>query len=288
MKKMNNEDLLLRYKNNNYKLIVSDYNQGFIKVSMKNVDTDKITEITIDGVELVIPSPPTPNCALLIEDQDLIEVLKINNIIYNHYALFGQFNINELYKFDKKGVKAFIDKYASPITYRNDKGNSKKEIVKQIRKDSREVLNNPSLKDSMKNHCIEKIDFLFSILDNKNMKDSFAVFGDDEGSYIFKIYPYMKKIEHQFNVIPEYSYSVKDDFFGSLEDGSEIIQIQKNTHYWLLEELNNDFPNFDNKNGIKKYFQYCQDRGIYKNADFSKYKDIISLIKNANNENLER
>ena len=56
---------------------------------MNNPKSKKIKDITIDGVDLVVPTPPTPNCAMVVNDKELMAILEKNNIIDNHYAIFG-------------------------------------------------------------------------------------------------------------------------------------------------------------------------------------------------------
>lgn len=274
---------LLRYKNTDYELLVGEYKNGFIKVSMNNPKSKKIKDITIDGVDLVVPTPPTPNCAMVVDDKELMVILEKNNIIDNHYAIFGQFNINKLYEYDPSGVLAFVEKNASIITYRKDKGNSKEEVKKNIRKDAREVLNNPKIKKWMKDNYMGTSSFVFSILDNDNIKDSFAVFGEED--YIFRIYPYLAKLEHQFEAIPDYGYDVFTDFFGTLNENCEIIQVQKYANRGLIGILHGEYPDCEFKDGINKYFKYCKKKEIYKDEYLEKYKDIVDAIKGTKDPN---
>lgn len=285
---MEKGNLTFKFNDNEYKILVRDYKSGFIKVSMKDIKTKEIQDITIDAMDIVIPKAPTPDCAMVNDNKELIkELLEVGILDYCH-SLMAKFNIKELYNYDKVGVKKFLDKYAHKVTYRTDKGNSVEEIKKNIRKDAREVLNGKLIKEYLKDHFINVNTFLYSVLDKDNIKESYVVFADEEGEFEFYIQPYMNNTDDQVQMIPDYAFTNKEGLFCSLNENGQILQVNKNVNEWIIDELSNYYPDFKYEKGVKKYLKYCNSKKIYKEEYMKKYKDIAELMKKERNRDKER
>lgn len=276
---MEKEDLLFNYKGKDYKIIVSDYESGFIKVSMQDVQTKKIQDLTINGVELFIPPPPTPNCAMVYDNQELTDELLKSKILSSCHSLMATFSMKGLYQYDKAGVTAFLDKYAHNIEYVENKGNSADEIKKNIRKDAREILNSKEVKKQLRDNFINMKYFCYSVLDKDNLKESYAVFCDEEGSGVCLVSPYIKGTDEQLEYVPDYAYSHKEGLFSMLNRNCQIIQIAKESHEWIIEELEDFCPNFKYKKGVEKYLKYCIEKKIDKEKFIKKYEDMEKLFK---------
>jgi len=285
---MKQEDLIFKFKSNEYKITVDDYESGFIKVSMQDIKSKKIQDITIDGVEYVIPQAPTPNCAMIQNNQELTDELLKAQILTSCHSLMATFNMKELYKYDQLGVKAFLEKYAHNIEYVEDKGNSPEEIKKNIRKDAREILNSKEVRKKLRDNYLNMKYFCYSILNKDNLKESYAVFCDEEGNGLCLVSPYIKGIDDQLEYVPDYAYSNREGLFSALNRNCQIIQIDKDSHEWIIEELEYNYPDFEYKKGVQKYLKYCINQKIDKEEFIKKYKEIEKLFKKEREKKKER
>lgn len=285
---MKKGNLTFKFNDTNYNILVSDYESGFIKVSMQNIETKEIQDITIDAIHLFIPSAPTPDCAIVNDNKKLIKELIETGILDYCHSLMAKFNIKELSHYDKAGVKKFLDKYAHEVTYRKDKGNSEYEIKKNIRKDAREILNGKWGKENLKDRFINMNIFLYSVLDKDNIKESYVVFADEEGEFEALVRPYRNNVYDQLEIIPDYAYTNEEGLFSSLNDNCEIIQLNKDIHEWIMDELSNYYPNFEYKKGVEKYLKHCISKRVDKEEYMKKYKDIAELMKKERKKYRER
>lgn len=252
---MEKENLTFHFKNEDYKLLVGESKSKSIKLSMENLKTGEIKKITIDGLR-----GNTPDKVVVIDDKDLIKSLIDAKIFDYCNGIFAKIDVNELYKYDKEGVTAFVKKYARKITYRKDKGNSEEEIKHDIRKDAREILNSKEVRSKLK----DNFGFIYSVLNKDKIKDSYAVFGDMEGDYLMFIQPYRKGLNNQLELVPEYAFTNKEGLFHFLNKNCQIIQIASDSHEWIMEELQDFYPDFKYKEGVQKYLKYCINKKIDK------------------------
>lgn len=275
------EDLIFHFKDNDYKLLVSESDCKSIKLSMENLKTGEFEQITIDGLK-----GKTPAQVVVKDDKDLIKSLLDAKIFDYCNSIFAQINVSELYKYDQKGVKAFVKKYARKIIYRKDKENSEEEIKHNIRKDSREILNCKEVRKELR----DEFDFLYSVLDKDKIKDSYAVFGDKEGEYLIIIQPYRKGLNSQLEIVPEYAFSNVEGLFHSLNGNCQIIQIAGNkyTHEWIMEEAQGMYPDFEYKDGVQKYLRYCVNKKIDKEDFIKRFPDIAKMLKKERMKSKER
>lgn len=286
---MEKKDSTFKFNDTEYNIIVSDYESGFIKVSMQNIETKEIQDITIDAVHLFIPSAPTPDCAMVNDDKKLIKELIQTGILDYCHSLMAKFNIKELSHYDKAGVKRFLDKYAHEVTYRKDEGNSEDEVKKNIRKDAREILNSKWVKEYyLRDNFINMNTFLYSVLDKDNIKESFVVYADENGEFEAFIQPYRNNTDDQVEIIPDYAYTNKEGLFSSLNGNCQIIQLNKNVNEWIIDELSNYYPDFEYKKGVQKYLKYCISKKLDKEEYMKKYKDIAELMKKERKKDKER
>ena len=276
---MEKENLTFHFKNEDYKLLVEESESKSIKLSMKNLQTGEIKEITIGGLR-----GNTPDKVVVIDDKDLIKSLLDAKIFDYCNGIFAKIDVNELYKYDQEGVKAFVKKHAKKITYRRDKGNSEKEIKHDIRKDAREILNSKEVKSKLR----EELVFIYSVLDKDNIKDSYAVFGDMEGNYLILVQPYRKGLNKQLDLVPEYAFSNEEGLFHALNNNCQIIQITSDSHEWIMEELQDYYPDFKYKEGVKKYLKYCVNKKIDKEEFVNRFPDIAKMLKKERQKSKER
>lgn len=268
---MEKQDLTFHFKDKDYKLLVGESESGSIKLTMKDLQTEELQEVTIGGLR-----GDTPDKVVVKDDKELIESFLKAKIFDYCNGIFAKINVNELYKYDQKGVKTFVNKHAKKITYRKDKGNSEEEIKHDIRKAAREILNS---KEVRKEFGRDEFGFIYSVLDRDNIKDSYAVFGEMEGDYLILVQPYRKGLNNQLEVVPEYAYSNNEGLFYSLNKNCQIIQIASDSHEWIMEELQDIYPDFEYKNGVQKYLQYCVNKRIDKEDFLNRFPDIAKMLK---------
>jgi len=274
---MEEKNLVFKFKNTDYNILVSDYESGFIRVSMQNIETKEIKDITIDGVHTFIPSAPTPNCALIKDNNNkklIKELLKLGILDY-WQSLMARFNMDKLYVYDKVGVKKFLDKYTHKKTYRKDKGNSEEEIKRNIKSDAIKIMKSKS----MKKEGFSSRNFLYSILVKSSIKDSFVAFDHEDGEYVALIQPYVASKGDQVKIIPDYNFSAMEWIMGFLDDNCELLQLPKESNKWIVEELSSEYPNFEYKKGIKKYLRYCVSENLDKEEYMKEYENIAELMK---------
>lgn len=276
---MEKENLTFHFKNEDYKLLVGESESKSIKLSMENLQTGEIKEITIGGLR-----GDTPDKVVVIDDKELIKSLLDAKIFDYCNGIFAKIDVNELYKYDQKGVKDFVDKHARKITYRKDKGNSEEEIKRDIRKDAREILNSKEVKNEFR----EDFGFIYSVLNKEKIKDSYAVFGDMEGNYLMVIHPYRKGLDNQLELVPEYAFSNTEGLFYSLNKNCQIIQITRDSHEWIMEELECSYPDFEYKNGVQKYLKYCVNKRIDKEKFLDRFPNIATMLKQERQKSKER
>lgn len=271
---MSNKDLVFRHNDIDYRLLVSDTESGSIKIRMKNLQNNKIEYVTVGALR-----GKTPDCVIVRNDEKLIDSFLKAKIFDSCNGIFAKINVSELYKYNQKSVKAFLDKYATEIRYRKDKGNSVEEVIKNIRKDSKEVFENKEIKEYFKEQMINMNYFMYSVLNKDNIKDSFAVFCDENDEFVAVVKPYRDNINTQLDIIRDYEYSEDYIFFSSLNNNCQIIQVNKNSHEWIMQGLESDYPNFEYKKGVQKYLKYCISKKVDKEEYMKDFKNMEKRIK---------
>lgn len=117
----------LEYDNKKYELKVSMYDDtNLLKVSMIDIETNESKEITLSGTELVIPPAPTPDCVMIDAEgnEQLVDtLLKLNILDYCNF-IFAKFNMEELYKYDKSGVKEFLQYHAHVVSVEDNENDN--------------------------------------------------------------------------------------------------------------------------------------------------------------------
>lgn len=65
--------------------------------------------------------------------------------------------------------------------------------------------------------------------------------------------------------VPDWDFDVDEIFFGSLEEGKEILYISDNCHHGIWQNLNEYYPeDIEHKKGVQIYLLYCEKNGITK------------------------
>lgn len=263
------EDKILEFKNKKYKLKVSCYKKpDLLKVYMEDIKTKRKTVITEDGVDLFIPPAPTPDCVILnSSDKELIDfLLDLKILDYCTNSIFGKFNMEELYKYDKEGTMKFIKDNATPvkIEYDNEKGNSIEEVEKNIKKEVRKLLSDKETRKKLREaDYSNKLGLLYSVINEKNPKESRVVAIDEEGDFFYLINPYVKGLAHQIEIVPEWSFSYTEGILSFLEEDYKLHGLNDfYVHFHLWLEIADDHPNQKYKNGLQKYLKYCKEKGV--------------------------
>ncbi len=271
---MSDKDLVFRHNNTDYRLLVSDTESGSIRLRMKNLQNNKIENVTVGALR-----GDTPDCVIVNNDEKLIDSFLKAKIFDYCNGIFAKINVGELYKYNQKSVKAFLDKYATTIIYRKDKGNTEDEIKKNIRKDAREIFENKEIKEYFNEHMINMNYFMYSVLNKDNIKESFAVFCDENDEFIAVVKPYRDNINTQLDILRNYQYSEEYGFFSPLNNNCQIIQVNKNSHAWIMEGLESDYPDFEYKKGVQKYLRYCISKKVDKEEYMKNFKGMAKMMK---------
>lgn len=267
--KLDEENKSFMFKNRKCNLIVDFYdNSKCLKVSMEDVNTKEMTEITMSGVELFIPQPPTPDCVIVNnkENKELIEKLLELKILDYCNTIFAKFNMNKLYEYDKQGTMKFLDYHTVRIEYEENKGNTIDEVKSNIEKDVKKVLKDKSNKKILS----EKYNFnnaypICYLINTNNPKESFAICADEKREDALLLKPYIKNKSLKFRIIDYYNFNFDDHFFNYVQNGYEISKVSMQAHYAIWSQIEEWYPyDIENKKGMQKYLKYCKDNNITK------------------------
>lgn len=260
---------IFEFKDQKYNLKVGfDDETKLLKVTMINISTNQETAINISGI---IPQGATPDYVLLQTkiDSGIIEKLKELDLLTNHNGIFAKFNLGNMYKYDKEGVKAFLDYHTHKIEY-EDKGTTIDEVKQDIRKYTEEILSSNEVKEFLDNinqdTNTENYLFIYSLVNKNHPQSSIIAYCDENEDKIFIISPYVKGIENKFEIIPEWRFSFNEEMMSYLSNNFEIIEVGKYSHYSIWQEMYDkyceDKKEYDK--GVQKYLKYCKKNKISK------------------------
>lgn len=287
---------ILEFEKKKYNLKVGfDEQSKLLKVTMKNLETKEEIEINISGL---IPHRATPDCVVLNDkvDEKIIKKLKELKLLSEHTGIFARFDLEKMYKYDRDGVKAFLDYHTTTVEY-EDKGKTVDEVKTNIRTYTEELLKSKEvikyLYDMNKDTNTDKYSFMYSLLDKKNPQNSIIAYYDENADYIYLISPYEKGIENKFEIVPDWQFTYKGGMMCFLADDFEIIEIDKYTHYPIWEEMysryfNKEYNEYEK--GSQKYLKYCKKNKITKEYILELYnieygpQDLMQFYKPKNKE----
>ena len=259
IKALNDTNEIFKFKDKEYNLKVSTYeNTKFLKVLMIDRETKEEKEITKDGVELVIPPAPTPDCVLVDSenDKEIIDKLLENKILDYCNVMFAKFNMEELYKYDKVGTMEYLKIHAHFVEYEKDKGNSLEEVKEKIQDEVKSLLEQKETEEFLwDKHLISNpktLSEIYVLVNSKNPKWRF--------NYEEHLFEYLENDYQMFN---------SNDFV---------------VHYNVWNYIEEMYPEeIENKKGMQNYLKYCKENGITKTKIENEVKcdvpDVMKLYK---------
>ena len=189
IKKLSDTNEIFKFKDKEYNLKVSTYeNTKLLKVIMIDRETKEEKEITKDGVELVIPPAPPPDCVLVDSenDKEIIDKLLENKILDYCNVMFAKFNMEELYKYDKVGTMEYLKIHAHFVEYEKDKGNSLEEVKEKIQDEVKSLLEQKETEEFLwDKHLISNPKTLSEISSERDLlfcRQRFGIYGHKSSS----------------------------------------------------------------------------------------------------------
>ena len=272
-RKIEESNKTLKINDNEYKIKIEKYdNTKLLKVSLVDKKNNEKKEITMEGVELVIPTAPTPDCVLVNneKDKDIIDVLLKEKILDYNNVIFAKFNMKELYKYDKIGTMRYLHTHSHIVEYDKEKANTIDYIKANIREDAQKILDNQEMQDYLwDNYLIsdtKTISEIYTLINNKQPETSNIIMYDTNTEKFLMITPYIK--ENKLKVLPieEWEFDYDNWLFQWLENEHQLF-VPKDyvIHYNIWNYIEEMYPEeIEFKEGMKKYLQYCKENGINK------------------------
>ena len=289
--KNSNNNKIFEFKNKKYNLKVGlDEKSKLLKLIMINIDTKEEININVSGV---IPQGATPNYILVNDKigEELIKKLIDCELLSDRTGIYAKVNLDNIYKYDPKGVKEFLDCHTHKIEY-EDKGKTQDEVKKDIRKYTEKMLQNKKIKEYLDDYIWrndpKKYIFMYSLLDKKNPQDSIIAYCDKNEEKILLITPYRKGIEDKFEIVPDWQFNYYGGMMNFLDAECEIIDVGEESHYSIWQEVYDRLiePRDERyKKGVEKYMKYCKKNKITKERIMKSFnledftEDIMEFYK---------
>ena len=269
---MKEEKEIFEFNDKKYNFNVGfDEDSKLLKLTIIDIDTKEEQLVNISGL---IPHGATPDC-ILINDligKDLISELEKKNILVEVNSIYAQVNFEEMYRYDPKGVKEFLDYHTHKVEY-EDAGKTQDEVKKDIRNYTEEYLKRQDVKEQLDDIVwdsnTENYIFMYSLLNKKNPQDSVIAYCDEGAEKIFLITPYQKGFDDKFEIVPDWQFNYYGGMMTFLDDGYEIIDIGEGSHYSIWQEVYDRLlePKDERyKKGVEKYMKYCKKNNITKES----------------------
>lgn len=265
-----NDNEIFEFKGEKYNLKVGlEENSKLLEVTIINIDSKEKKVINISGL---IPTGATPDCVLLNTEieRDLINELLNCNILDYCNGLFAKFNLSNMYKYDKEGVKAFLDYNTTKIEY-EDKGRTVDEVKSEIKHYTEKLLQSKEVAeyfgDTFYDVNINDFIFMYSLVDKNNPKNSIIAYCNDNADTMYLISPYVKGIKNKFEIVPDWQFNFYGGMMNLLTENFEIIDIGKYSHYSIWEEISDGYEDERLKKyekGVQKYLEFCHKNKITK------------------------
>lgn len=282
---------IFRFNGKEYSFKVGfDNDTKLLKLTMIEIETKEEKAINISGL---IPQGATPDYILLNEPlgDDLINELIKSELLSERNGIFAKVNLKNMYKYDPKGVKAFLDYYSHKVEY-EEKEKTQDEVKKDIRRYTEKLMKRENVKEFLDDYIwdanTEKYIFMYSLLDKKKPQNSIIAYCNENCDYIFLITPYAKDIDDKFEIVPDWAFNYYGGMLNFLESGFEIIDIGEGSHYSIWQEVYERLlePKDERyKKGVEKYMKYCKKNKITKESIMKSYnlkhftEDIMEFYK---------
>lgn len=289
--KNNDENKIFEFQNKKYNFKVGfDEESKLLKLTMIDIDTKEQKAINISGL---IPQGATQDYVLLNDKigKELIKELINQELLSEYNGIFAKVNLRNMYRYDKKGVKEFLDYHTHKIEY-EDKGKTPNEVKEDIKNYTEKLLQSKEVKDFLEDRVwdnnTENYIFMYSLLDKKNPQNSIITYCDEGAETIFLITPYQKGIEDKLEIVPDWQFNYYGGMMNFLNAGFEIIDVGEGSHYSIWEEIYDRLlePKDDRyPKGVEKYMKYCKKNKITKETIMKSFnledfpQDIMQFYK---------
>ncbi len=286
-----NENEIFEFQDKKYNFKVGfDEESKLLKLTMIDIDTKEEKAINVSGL---VPQGATPDYVLLNEPigKDLINELIKCELLSEHNGIFAKVNLENMYKYDKKGVREFLEYHTHKVEY-EDKGKTQEEVKKDIRKYTEELMKGKEAKEYLDEYVwdtnTENYIFMYSLLDKKNPQNSVIAYCDENAETIFLITPYKKGFEDKFEIVPDWQFNYYGGMMIFLDAGCEIIDVGEGSHYSIWQEVYDRLlePKDERyKKGVEKYMKYCKKNKITKESIMKSFnlehftEDIMEFYK---------
>ena len=193
-----------------------------------------------------------------------------------------------LYSYDKEGVMNFLDYHAKIIEYDDKKGNSLQEVKENLINDAKDSFKSENAKKYFKMHDIKnKWSFMYSLINEKNIKDSVVAMCNTEEELYCLVRPYYKHSVDKLEFVRDWEFNYDGGLFCLLEGNFNIHKFDNKdfAHFPIWSEIQVLMPNIENKKGINKYLNYCKQKGIPKKmlTEFTE-EEIKEIMKHCKKE----
>lgn len=125
------------------------------------------------------------------------------------------------------------------------------------------ILEQQPFKEELKNkYKKENVSIIYSLINIKDYKKSFAMMIDENLEDKLLINPYIK---NRIKLINYYEYNYDDYLFKYLEKDYQIINMSIIAHYSAWCQIQEFYPNLYYKKGMQNYLKYCKEKNITQN-----------------------
>lgn len=289
---MEEKNKIFEFKNRKYNFKVGfDEESKLLKLTMIDVETKEEKAINVSGI---IPQGATPDYVLINEpiEKNLINELIRCEILSEYNGIFAKVNLENVYKYDSKGVKEFLEYHTHTVEYEKE-GKTQEEVKKDMRRYTEELMKRKDVREYLEDYVwstdTENYIFMYSLLDKEEPQSSVIVYGDNEGETILLIRPYEKGFKDKFEIVPDWAFNFYGGLMVLLDNGFEIIDIDEYCHYSIWGEVYERLQEPGDKRykkGVEKYIKYCKKNKITKESimKFLNLKhfteDIMEFYKN--------
>lgn len=286
-----NGNEIFEFQGNKYNFMVGfDEESKLLKLTMIDIKTKQEKAINISGI---IPQGATPDYILLNSkvEERLIEELTNCKLLSDRTGIFAKVNLGNMYKYDKNGVKEFLDYHTRKVEY-EDRGKTQDEVKKDIKKYTDRLLQSKEVKNFLED-CNEETNtedyiFMYSLLDKKNPQNSIIAYCNENADTVFLISPYEKGIDNKFEIVPEWQFYYYGGMMNFLDSNFEIINIGMDSHYSIWQEVYDRLlepKDTRYSKGVEKYMKYCKKNKITKETIMKNFnlkhftEDIMEFYK---------
>jgi len=133
----------------------------------------------------------------------------------------------------------------------------------------------------------EGYELKYILVNNQDYRKTEAVFSDQamQEGIILYIFDNEKIVK-----IPEWNFNYDEYIYEKLAKGYEIGTMNDDIHYSIWNDISQNYPhNIDNIDGVKKYIEFCKERGITKEYLDSKFGfDTPNIMEHEEKKYIQR